>query len=320
MERKNILWGILLVIVGTLFLFDYYELIDFSFSNLLRLWPLLLIIWGISILPIKKQYSNIITIALVFGGLLLASLVPHKSFHYSFSNGVSSSNVSVVDDDDDTYTNSKHYSISYAANDSTLTTAKLDLNIGAGDLSITQPSEQYWLDFEANSNLQDYNGSMTTNGTQAHFIIDSEEEGHRNFKLNNKSKNKAKLRLSNKLLWDIELDAGAVEMYSDLRELRIRSLEINTGASDINISLGTLQKETHLNIDSGASSIDIEIPAAAYCEIKADGFISDLEAPGFIKNDKGVYTTKDVSADTADVQKIYIDIDSAVSAVNIHRK
>ncbi len=247
MERKNLIWGWLLVIVGTLFLLDYYELIDFSIRNLVRLWPILLIIWGVSILPIARRYKNISIIALILGGLVLASTLPapeHSWFniHHNSAKRHKSKRSK----------NKKQYTINYLANDSTLRSAKLEMSMGAGKLTINRPSQQYWLDFEAFSNLQDYNGSMTTNGSKAHFIIDSNNDDDNSFSINNNSTNKANLRLNSTLLWDIELDAGAIDMNADFSQMHINSLDIDTGASSINIKLGTLQKETHVKIDSGA--------------------------------------------------------------------
>ncbi len=314
MERKNLIWGWLLVIVGTLFLLDYYELIDFSIRNLVRLWPILLIIWGISILPIARQYKNIGIIALILGGLVLASTLPAPEHPWMHIGRKSAKHHKSKHSK-----NKRQYTINYLAKDSTLRSAKLEMSMGAGKLTINRPSQQYWLDFEAFSNLQDYNGSMTTNGNKAHFIIDSNNDDNDSFSINNNSTNKANLRLNSQLLWDIELDAGAIDMNADLSQMHISHLDIDTGASSINIKLGTLQKETHVKIDSGASSVDIEIPANAYCEIDADTFISGFDAPDFTKKD-GSYITTDINPKQDDVQKIYIDIDSAVSSVNIVRK
>ncbi len=317
MERKNLIWGWLLVIVGTLFLLDYYELIDFSIKNLIRLWPVLLIIWGVSILPIARRYKNIGIIALIAGSLVLASTMPPPEHLWM---RIGSRKSAKHHKAKHSKKNKKQYTINYLANDSTLRSAKLEMSMGAGKLTINRPSEQYWLDFEAFSNLQDYNGSMTTNGSKAHFIIDSDSYDDSNsFTINNNSTNKANLRLNSKLLWDIELDAGAIDMNADLSQIHVNALDIDTGASSINIKLGALQKKTHVKIDSGASSVDIEIPATAYCEIDADTFISGFDAPDFTKKD-GRYITTDIDAKQDNVQKIYIDIDSAVSSVNIIRK
>jgi uncharacterized integral membrane protein len=46
MENRNIFWGVLLVAIGGLFILDNVDLINFSFSALISLWPLLLIAWG----------------------------------------------------------------------------------------------------------------------------------------------------------------------------------------------------------------------------------------------------------------------------------
>lgn len=310
MERKNMLWGWLLIIIGGLFLLDYFEYIDFSIRNLLRLWPILLIMWGVYILPIKRSLKHIGILVILLGGLVLATTMPKKTWRYNYGwHQKTKKNTKA--------TKLNHYAISYPVDDQTLATADLDISVGAAILNIDRPSEQYWIDFEADSDLTSYQGSMTTNGDKAKFIIDSDDIEVGIGKLK-KATNKANLRLNKHLIWNINIDAGAAEINADLSQLKVQKLDVNSGVSSIALKIGDLQKEVHIEIDNGVSSAEIEIPIAAYCTIHSDGLLNNLDAGGFKKVD-GHYITADVQ-DTDEVQKIYIEMESALSSVEIHRK
>jgi len=49
LTQKNIVWGAILVVLGLLLLFDAFGVIDFWW-NFWKLWPLLLVWWGIQLL------------------------------------------------------------------------------------------------------------------------------------------------------------------------------------------------------------------------------------------------------------------------------
>jgi hypothetical protein len=53
MKFRNIFWGIILIFFGMLFTLENLHVLDFDWYNMWRLWPVIIILWGISILPVK---------------------------------------------------------------------------------------------------------------------------------------------------------------------------------------------------------------------------------------------------------------------------
>ena len=57
MNRKfdfgNLFWGLLLLFIGTMFLLDNMNVVELQLSYLWRLWPLLIVATGVSLLSIK---------------------------------------------------------------------------------------------------------------------------------------------------------------------------------------------------------------------------------------------------------------------------
>ena len=85
MNLKNLFWGLLFVCVGVLWLLHYYAIINISCSDLIALWPLILIWIGIAILPIKEWVKFILKIlALSLGIVLLLSCNPRSKCHHYY--------------------------------------------------------------------------------------------------------------------------------------------------------------------------------------------------------------------------------------------
>src|SRR5699024_2955668 len=60
--------------------------------------------------------------------------------------------------------------------------------------------------------------------------------------------------------WDIDIDSGAVTGVLNLENIKIDELDIDLGAGDIEVYLGANAANTNINIDSGVSSIALNIP------------------------------------------------------------
>ena len=79
-SNNNIIIGTFFVILGILFLLDNFNLFNFNFRDVFRLWPIALIYIGVGMLPIEnkiKTYAEAAVIALFF--ILLISLPYIKS-------------------------------------------------------------------------------------------------------------------------------------------------------------------------------------------------------------------------------------------------
>lgn len=59
MSYRKIFWGVMLVLIGTLFILKNVGVIFFDWVTIWRLWPLILILWGISLIPVKDYLKLI---------------------------------------------------------------------------------------------------------------------------------------------------------------------------------------------------------------------------------------------------------------------
>jgi hypothetical protein len=82
------------------------------------------------------------------------------------------------------------------------------------------------------------------------------------------------LRLSAATVWAIELDGGVSGLRADLGGLRVASVAIGGGASDIELELPSGGLE--VRIDGGVSKATIRRPAGVPVELAIDGGSSDV--------------------------------------------
>ena len=68
---------------------------------------------------------------------------------------------------------------------------------------------------------------------------------------------------------DIEISAGATDLDMDLRELNVRKLDVEAGASDIRVQLPADAGQTYVAIAAGATDIELLVPdnVAAHIDI-----------------------------------------------------
>lgn len=61
-DYKKIFLGIVLVLAGILFLLRQFDLVFFHWRLLLDFWPLIIIYFGITLLPVRNSYKLIFSI------------------------------------------------------------------------------------------------------------------------------------------------------------------------------------------------------------------------------------------------------------------
>lgn len=73
MDYKKVFWGVIFILIGLLFVLKNLDILNFSWYQFLNLWPLLLVLWGIALLPIKGFVKLILSLAMVVLGIYLVN-------------------------------------------------------------------------------------------------------------------------------------------------------------------------------------------------------------------------------------------------------
>lgn len=78
-KNKGIFWGLLLVALGLLWLGRTFDLFHFSWCNVFKLWPLLIIWIGVTLLPIEQIWKNVCNFVLLAIAIILLFVLPART-------------------------------------------------------------------------------------------------------------------------------------------------------------------------------------------------------------------------------------------------
>lgn len=327
MKYSNIFWGVILITIGALFFLKNLDIIWFSWRAIFRLWPLLLVLWGISILPIK----NLIKLLLSFAAVLITILVIYfspQTFRYHgwdiWDLWGDNDRIELKWGDKDKEetaeegsSEAKETESGWATQDFTepfdeaIEQAVLRFDAAVGEFNISGATDDL-MEFSKKGNLGPYKIISKSYDNKKVIAIDLEKKSFRGTNFRNISS----IKLNENPIWDMEVDVGAADIDLDLSNFKMNQIEIDGGASSLKLRLGDRYEKTILNIDAGASSIKIYVPETSGCIIDFDTFLMSRKMEGFEKTESGNYKT----ANYNDAEnKIIVNLDAAVSSFKIYR-
>lgn len=315
MKTEKIIWGLILIFIGSIFLLDNFGVIDFYWSSVWRFWPVIFILIGANML--FSRFGNPTTAPILAAGITIITLVfigyqgsnPRNDrnwFHYNFDRNDRNDR-----EDDSTWSGTSAFSEPFTAG-----TVRAKLNIQGGATS-------YRLD-DTTSNLfvadidQKY-GRFTLDKT----VIDSVEV--LNFRMRNQKKswnmddmntNDTRMRLNSVPVWDITVEMGAGEAIFDLTPYKVRLLKFEGGAASFEAKLGSRELKTDVLVETGVANVEIEIPASSGCRIVVDSGLSSKDFKGFLKQSDGTYETSNYN--TA-INKIDISLKGGLSSFEVRK-
>ena len=324
MKFKNIFWGLSLIIIGSLLVARNLGMAHFDWFNIIRLWPLIFILWGLSVLPIRETIKIGVLVILLGGATWFVLKAPESDLNWNwntFSKWDQSDNYWGQNDNSfengekagkkaaeflkDVHTFSAPYtdSIQYAS---------LEMDAAAGSFFLADTS----------SDLINFSQAGTYRSLYEYYIkqenhnvrIRISEKHERNFYSRN-HKN-VTIRLNPKPIWNISLNAGASAVNYDLSKFKVRKISLDGGAGSFKITLGDKYPNVKVGIDAGASSLTLRVPENTGCDLEITAVLSGKHMPGFVKISSGHYQTENY--DTAK-NKIHLNVDAAVSSFRIIR-
>lgn len=305
MSYRKIFWGLLLVIIGVLFILKNTGVLFFSWHTMWHLWPVILILWGISIIPVKDWIKLVLSLATILITFIAVQTYGPKDDHnWNFEWKDDNDR----DDDNQVTTYNNVMSENF---DSLTRYADLKLNIGVGNFRINDSTAKL---IEVKHDNDKANYSMTAKAEDSITRIDlSLQKGEFN---GGNVKNNVNMKLNPNPIWDLDLNVGAAEVDFDLSGFKTRNLKIQGGASDIVLKLGAILPLTDVKLEAGAASITVKVPESAGCQIISNTFMASKDFKGFTKIGKQLYQTPNFETSK---NKIKIDLQAGVASVEVQR-
>lgn len=311
MRIDRIIWGVLLLFIGTIFLLENFDIIDFYWSAIWRFWPVLLIILGINFLFNSKnsQTGNIISL-----GILIVTLSVLFVFGQKEPKTEDKDDFELnmdVDDDPEIDTNTRvNFSAPFLSTDST---KKTILNLTGGGVSFNLNGNTDSLIF-ATVEKNKSGFALTKLSTDGLNTLSFKMQKNRS-RWSGKSNN-VNLKLNTFPIWEMNLKMGAGEIDFDLSPYKLRTLNFDGGAASVTLKLGSLLPVTDVNVKTGMADINVEVPTEVGCRIKTKTGLSNKDFNGFIQTSEGFYETPNYK--TA-AKKILINFDGGLSNFEVNR-
>jgi len=333
MKVNKIIKGLTFLLIGTILLANTLEILEWSvWSNIIKLWPLLIVSLGLSLIFRGKTLSFLGPL-IIFLGIFVGVGASYMGINFEGEMVKEVKTLSreivievektpevklapEVETPSDAETaqeteTTQEVEISPEVEEYTeIEKATIELNLDAGKLSM---SESTPLLYECISQYR-YNEfepfeEFSRTGKEANILIYHSPVTKRI--ISNNIRNHWQLKLNNEIIYDLSIKTGAINADCNLSAFKVEKLYIESGASNIDLVLP--QYNSKILIDAGVSNIDIAIPKNVGTTVNIDSGIAVKDLDDFIKRDD-VYISYNYNESKF---KTEIEIDCGVSHINI---
>lgn len=270
----SLVWPVILITAGALFLLSNLGVLDVNFWELWRLWPVLLILAGLEIiLGRRSALGNIIVLiitVLVIGAVVFMLISSPETLGAS-----SSGEVTEIEEPLDGVERAD-LRVAFAAGDLTIGPLADSASLIQGELDLATQREPVWeIDrsgSRASMNLEYERGNWASSWNQG----DSWE-----------------LFLSPKVGLSLETDIGAGDARIDLTGLDIRELDVSAGAGRSTITLPE-EGDFTAHVAGGVGELIVEIPEGMAARVQVRRGLGGVDILGRLDSrGDGLYQTDD---------------------------
>ncbi len=304
MKNRNYFWGAFVLSIGIIMLLVNLKVYSSDFYWIYKIWPVILILWGITFLKIGDLARNIISavnglilgVVIISGILSLTHSVNRMSteFFFDHNNNYSHNLQFEPTQKSIDYQNEKQVTFDFQGGASYV-------RIGSGETKLASAYADY------DSYIIGKN--VVEGETKVNLDFDPTFE----YALNDSKKSKIDVVLNEVPTWIINVEAGASKLDFDLTKIKLDRMTIEVGVSEINLVFGDLNNFSKVDISCGLSNIKMKIPVTVGCRILTETAFSSHDFDKFIKRD-GAYYSKNYNSSS---KKIEFEIDGAFSNFEI---
>lgn len=310
MRTEKIVWGLILIFVGTIFLLDNMNVIDFYWRSVWRFWPVIFILIGANMLLSRMSDSKLATILIALITILSLGFIgfqgtkePHHKRWLSFDH----------DDREDRNLSSSDTS-TFTAPYEGASKARLIIQGGATSYRLSDTTASLF-DAEVKRRFGKYILNKSTDDS-VEVINFRMRDNKRSWRLEELEGNETRLKMNKNPEWDIKVEMGAGEAIFDLREYKVSTLKFEGGAASFETKIGSKLPLTNVSVETGVANVEIEIPETSACRIVVDSGLSSKDFIGFVKQADGTYKTPNYN--TAE-NKIHINLKGGLSSFEVRK-
>jgi len=293
MKPTGLFWASFLIFLGLFFLLQNLNLFQININEIVIFWPILLIIWGITLLNVPEFLKYILS---SLSGVLLALVI------ITFINSIKK-DIFDIDDDlklsNNTILSNEIYSIPI---DSNIINYKLEIKSGSASILI--------------NSLDTLKDLLLTNATIKSYDYDNNQKIYEltyNPLNSVNDESIGKLFLNENLIYDFDISSGASKMEVNLSNSKVKNFDLEAGVSTIKITIGDKVDTTYVNLSLGAAKLKIDFPKSSNCIINTESALTNKNFKKFIKTNNNQYKYNVENSN----KYIFIKYEGAISTIYI---
>jgi len=333
MKANKLMEGLTFLLIGTILLANTLGILDWSvWLNLFKLWPLLVISLGISLI-FRGRGLAFMGPLIIFLGIIAGVGASYMGINFEGLEGEMLREVKTLSREivievekvpetevalgtevaPDTETTPENQAALETKEYPEIERASIELDLDVGKLSLVgstpllyECTAQYrYKEFEP---FEKFSRTGKENDIVIYHLPITKKW------ISNHVRNDWQLKLNNQIMYELSAKTGAIDTDFNLSGFKIEKLYIKSGASNINLVLP--QYDSEIMIDSGVSNITINIPKNVGATVNIDSGISakDLDINDFTKKDS-TYISNNYNYSEF---KTTIEIDCGVSNVEVN--
>ncbi|MBC7745113.1 MAG: hypothetical protein H7096_08425 [Flavobacterium sp.] len=315
MKTEKVIWGLVLIFIGVVFLLNNFGVINFYWGSVWRFWPIIFVLIGANM--IFSRFNNL-TGTILSIGLTLTALIflgyqgtrPNRNdegrSRFGFNGNLDKMKKGKPD-----WASSNKFTEAYLSN------AKYaELNIGGGATSFKmEGSTGNLFDADVKQNVGSFTlGKISKDSVEVlNFMMRDKKE---RWNMDDMDGNEVRIKLNKNPIWKIGLEVGAGETDFDLSGYKVSSLSLKGGVASYKIKLPEPTAIMDVSAETGVADVSIEVPEVAACRITIESGLSSKDFSGFDKQADGSYQTSDYASAS---KKINIHLKGGLSSFEVSR-
>ena len=282
-RREGIAWPILLIGTGVFFLLNNFgPKIWISWTQIIQLWPILLIAAGIDL--VFKGESGWFTLV---GVLLTIVLIAGAVWIAREGYQVAADYTEIV----------QKYS-------DEIESAELDLNLSAGEILVNGDLEEGIL-IAGNVTPEKMSDNQKTIGNHLVYQLENNNPGFYPHTA------RWELDLTDHLPIDLFVDNGVGEVFLDLTKVDLASLDLDQGVGRLVIKIPEVDSDEIL-IKQAVGTVLVKIPDNVWVAVDAQNGLSKVEFPDNFELEDGYYVSPGANRKNAE---LFITVEQAIGLV-----
>lgn len=300
----------ILIALGIVFLLNTLDIVPWGvWATLWRFWPVILILFGIQIILGRAGANWGISLLLAVAVMILIVGLVVAAAEGGWIAGIPIDSGTNAEQADQAQPGSVSKDLGNVQE------ARANIDFGAGRLvvdSLKATSDKLAVvDYSVGTVGRVPSVTLSQNGRQGDLRI----TGGETFRFGRRAESDQwTVHLNPAIPLDLTVRMGAADGSLDLRDLKVRTLNLDVGASSGVVGFPGSAGSTKAFINAGAATLTLEIPSEVGARIVSDSGLASINASSRFSRSGGVYTSDDYQTAT---NRVDIELKAGVSAIDV---